>query len=671
MSARDLLDDAIRFTQLAHAQLRQFLAPPPALTVTQWAEAHRHLSAKDSAEPGLYRVSRTPYCLAPQDDLSPYSDVEEVVLMWGAQVGKTTVGTNWVAATVDMQPGPLMLVQPTLDMAKRFSRQRMVPMIEESPRLKARVADNRSRDDANTMLLKEFAGGFMAITGANSAAGLRSMPIRDIMFDEIDAYPLDVDGEGDPIALAEARQSTFARRKRLKTSTPTTKGFSRIEDAFLAGDQRHYEIACPHCGEHQALEWGADKAWGIKWHKDADGKHLPHTTHYVCRHNGCIIEEHEKSRFLVPVELGGQARWVARNPGASPKRRSYHLSSLYSPLGFLSWAEIVTEWLAARAAAKTGDQSRMRAFINTRLAETWEEAGDKIEAHALSRRVEDYSLGTVPQGGLMVTAGVDVQPDRLEVRVWAWGRGEDSWLVARHVLYGDPNLDEQAPGSPWRRLTELRATPLVHQHGAQMPIEATAIDTGGANTQAVYAYCRTHAHAHVLAIKGLSQPGRAILGKPSNVDVRWNGRTVPRGLKLWGLGVDTAKHLIYGRLRLDKPGPGYIHLSRDLTATDELDQLTAERLATRYVKGRPRLEWVLPGGRRNEGLDCAVYAYAAACWLGIQTYREPGWARREAKYSPRDPGLFDAPPAPAPAALPTSLAPAAAPLSRPPATRQW
>lgn len=652
MSARDLPDDVARFAEMVQAHFQQFLAPPPRMTVTEWAEAHRHLSAKDSAEPGLYRVSRTPYCLAPQDDLSPYSDVEEVVLMWGAQVGKTTVGTNWIGATVDMQPGPLMLVQPTLDMAKRFSRQRMVPMIEESPRLKARVADNRSRDDANTMLLKEFAGGFMAITGANSAAGLRSMPIRDIMFDEIDAYPLDVDGEGDPIALAEARQSTFARRKRLKTSTPTTKGFSRIEDAFLAGDQRYYEIACPHCGELQALEWGASKAWGIKWRKDDGGRALPHTAHYVCRHNGCIIEEHEKSRFLVPVELGGQARWVARNPDAPAKRRSYHLSSLYSPLGFLSWAEIVEEWLAARAADKTGDRSRMRAFVNTRLAETWEETGDKIEAHALSRRVEDYRLGTVPQGGLMLTAGVDVQPDRLEARVWAWGRGEESWLVARHVIYGDPNLGEEVPGSPWRRLTELRATPLVHQYGAQMPIEAMAIDTGGANTQAVYTYCRAHAHAHVLAIKGLSQPGRAVLGKPSNVDVRWNGRTMPRGLKLWGLGVDTAKHLIYGRLRLDKPGPGYVHLSRDLVATDEFEQLTAERLITVYVKGRPRLDWVLPGGKRNEGLDCAVYAYAAACWLGIQTYSEPSWARREAKVSPRNPGLFDAPEAPQPSAPP-------------------
>lgn len=637
------LPDTERFALLQAELMGQFMRPPPRMSVTDWSEAHRVLSAKDSAEPGPYRASRTPYSLEPQDALGIYSDVEEVVLMFGAQTGKTTIGMNWIASLIDMQPGPIMLTQPTLDMAKRFSRQRLTPMLAESPVLARKVSENRSRDDANTMLLKEYAGGFMAITGANSAAGLRSMPIRDIFFDEIDAYPLDVDGEGDPIALAEARQSTFARRKRLKTSTPTAKGFSRVEDAFLEGDQRYYHIECPHCNEHQALEWGADKAWGVKWDKDADGEPLPHTAHYVCRHNGCIIEEHEKARFLLCEELGGTARWIPSNPYANPRRRSYHLSSIYSPLGFLSWSDLVREWHIARQAAKQGDQSRLRAFVNTRLAETWEEASDKIEAHALARRAETYPMGTVPLGGLMLTAGVDVQPDRLEVRIWAWGRGEESWLVGRHVIYGDPNLEESAEGSPWRTLTDIRTTPIPHHWGAPVPIMAMAIDTGGQNTQAVYNYCRQHHRSGVLAIKGLSQRGRAVLGKPSAVDVRWNGRTLPRGLKLWGIGTDTAKHTIYGRLRIDQPGPGYVHLPAELSKTDEFDQLTAERLATRYVKGRPQLDWVLPPGRRNEALDCAVYAYAAACWLGIQGFREPSWARLEEKYSPREPGLFDEP----------------------------
>ncbi len=664
-----VLSDEIRAEKLVRDLLATYLAPPPRLTVTDWAEKHRVLSAKDSAEPGLYRVSRTPYALEPQDALSPYSKVEEVVLMWGAQTSKTTVGANWIGSIIDMQPGPLMIVQPTMDVAKRFSRQRLTPMIEESSVLRTKVKENRSRDDANTILLKEYTGGFMVIAGANSAAGLRSMPIRDIFFDEIDAYPLDVDGEGDPISLAEARQSTFARRKRLKTSTPTIKGMSRIEDAFLQTDQRRYHIACPSCGELQVLEWGADKNYGIKWDKTGDGLHLPATAHYVCRHNGCVIHEHQKPQFLKCAELGGQARWIAANPDANAKRRGYHLNSLYSPLGFLSWRELVEEWVAARELAKTGDQSKLRAFINTRLAETWEEQGDKIQHHELARRAEDYPLGRLPAGSLMLTMGVDVQPDRLEVRSWAFGRGEESWLIDRHVLYGDPNLDELVPESPWARLTELRRQGLAHASGRQLSVEACAIDTGGHNTQSVYQYCRAHAAEHVLAIKGASQGNRPIIGKPSTVDVSWRGKVLPRGLKLWLIGTDTAKHLLYGRLRLAQSGPGYVHLPAALVSTDEFEQLTAERLATKYIKGHAKLEWFKPAGRRNEALDCAIYAYAAACYLGIQTMREPAWARREERIAPRVADLFAMAAAPSPASVEAS-APADVPPPKPAPARQ-
>jgi phage terminase large subunit GpA-like protein len=643
MSARDLPDDLAKAATLLGELLHTYFAPPPRLTVTQWAEANRSLSAKDSSEPGPYRVSRTPFACEPQDALSPYSSVEEVVLMWGAQTSKTTIGGNWIGSIIDMQPGPLMIVQPTIDTAKRFSRQRLTPMIEESPALRKKVRENRSRDDANTTLLKEYPGGFMVVAGANSAAGLRSMPIRDIFFDEIDAYPMDVDGEGDPIALAEARQSTFARRKRLKTSTPTTKGMSRIEDAYMGTDQRRYHIACPHCGELQFLEWGADKNHGIKWHKDETGGHFSDTAHYVCAHNGCVIEEHLKPKFLQCTELGGQARWVAHNPTASARKRGYHLSSLYSPLGFLSWRELVDEWLHARELAKVGDQSKMRAFVNTRLAETWEEQGDKVQHHELARRAEPYPLGKLPMGVLLVVAGVDVQPDRLECRVWGFGRGEESWLVDRHIIYGDPNLDESVEGSPWAKLSEIRRTTIQHVSGAQVLIEATGIDTGGHNTQAVYHYCRNHAHAHVLALKGSSVANRPILGKPSSVDVSWRGKTMPRSLKLWMVGTDTAKHLLYGRLRISQPGAGYVHLPDVLRQTDEFEQMTAEKLATKYVKGHAKLEWFKPAGKRNEALDCFNYSYAVACYLGIQTMREPAWLKREERIAPRSGDLFAMP----------------------------
>ncbi len=634
------LQDEQRARALVLSLLREFMAPPERLSVTEWAEKYRTLSAKDSAEPGPYRVSRIPYALEPQNALTADNGIETVTLMWGAQTSKTTIGTNWIGYIIDQRPGPVMIVQPTLDIAKRYSRQRLTPAIDESPRLRYKVRKNSSRDDANTMLLKEFTGGFLVIAGANSAAGLRSMPIRDIFFDETDAYPQDVDGEGDPIELAKARQTTYARRKSLRTSTPTTKGASRVENDFEASDQRYYHIPCPHCGELQRLVWGAGKDYGLKWHKDAQGRALPDTAHYVCQH-GCIIDEHHKAIFLVCEELGGRAKWLPANPSADPKHRSYHLSSLYSPLGFLTWAELVIDWQRASDDAKNGDQAKMRAFINTRLAETWEEQGDKIVAHELGQRAEDYAIGIAPMGVLMCTMGVDVQPNRLECRVWGYGRGEESWLIQRHIIYGDPNIEEAAEGSPWRPLSELRSTLIPHASGAQMPIEAVGIDTGGANTNACYHYARAHAHAHVLALKGASTRNKPVIGKPAFVDISWRGKTLKRSLKLWSIGTDTAKTTLYGRLRLQTPGPGYVHLPAAYAKQDdEFEQLTAEKLVTRYIKGFAIAEWQKPSGKRNEALDCAVYAYAAACYLGLQTLRETAWAKREARYSPQTQDLF-------------------------------
>ncbi len=616
----------------------EYFKAPPRITVTEWAELYRGLSSKDSAEPGPYRCSRTPYVREPQDALSTHSLVEEIVLMWGAQTGKTTIGSNWMGYIADVNPGPAMIVQPTIDMAKRYSRQRLVPMVDESPALKRKVSENRSRDDANTTLLKEYPGGQWALAGANSAAGLRSMPVRDLFMDEIDAWPHDVDGEGDPSALAEARQSTFARRKRLKTSTPTIKGYSRVEAEYMASDRCQYWVPCPHCGEMQTLEWGAQSPHGVKWHKDADGQAMPETAHYVCRHNGCVIEEYHKPGMLE----GGQ--WIAAMPGAKGgKVRGFQINSLYSPLGWLTWSEVVREWLTAQTAKRNGDNSKLRAFVNTRLAETYEESGTGADSRALAARAEDYEIGIVPRGGLMVTMGVDTQPDRLEARIWAFGRGEESWLCGRHIIYGDPNLDENTEGSPWTRLTEIRRTPLLHASGAQMVIEATCVDTGGHNTNAVYSYCRNHAHAQVLAVKGASLYGRPVIGKPSLIDVTWRGKTQPRSLKLWSIGTDTAKHLLYGRMRITQTGPGYVHVPKSLAPTDEFEQMTAARLMPVVVQGKASMRWITPAGKREEGGDCMVYAYAAACHLGIQTYREPGWARREEKYAPKAPDLFNQP----------------------------
>jgi phage terminase large subunit GpA-like protein len=636
VGARDLATDFVDAEQLLDEIWREYMAPPPRFTVTEWAEENRVLSGKDSAEPGPYRVSRTPYAKEPQDCLSAMSPVQEVVLMWGAQTSKTTVLSNWMGYSIDCNPGPLMLVQPTLNLAKRYSRQRFAPMIDECRALWRKVKENRSRDSANTTLMKEFDGGVVVLAGANSAADLRSMPVRDLGTDEEDGYPHDVDGEGDPVDLARARQTTFARRKHLRTSTPTTKDFSRIETAYLASDRCRYHVPCPHCGAFQPLEWGEGKAHGIKWSKAEDGTPLPDTVRYVCQVNGCEIQEHHKATMLA------RGVWIAENPGAQGgKVRGFHLSSLYSPLGWLSWATLVVEWVAAKAKEAAGDVSKLRVFTNTRLAETFEEKGGRADHHALMRRAADIPLRQVQWGHVVMTGSADVQGDRLEASLWAWGRGMARQLVDRVVFHGDPALLEHEPGSPWAKLTEYRRTTVLHVSGRPVPLLAFAVDSGGHHTQAVYAYCRAHAHANVLAVKGESRPWKPVLGKPTDVDVNWMGQKVKGGLKLWYIGTDSAKSEIYGRLRVEAPGAGYVLLSKRMPA-ELFEQLTAEVLVGKYVRGRSKLEWVKPAGKRNELLDMAVYALAMAHWVGIDRWGEGDWLKWEACVEERD--LFGAPP---------------------------
>jgi phage terminase large subunit GpA-like protein len=401
----------------------------------------------ESAEPGPYRVTRTPYAREPQDCMSRAQPVEEVVLMWAAQTSKTTVMLNCLGAAIGTNPGPIMIVWPTNTVAKRNSRQRVAPLLSESEQLAGKVAANRSRDKANTTMLKEFDGGILVIAGANSAADLRSTPVRDLYLDEVDNFPLDVDGEGDPSKLAEARQTTFARRKRLRSSTPTTKGFSRIESAFDGSDRCRYHVPCPHCGTFQALEFGADKAHGLKWDKGPDGAPLIATVRYVCAAGGCEIREHEKGTMLA------RGVWVAENPGAqNGKVRGFHLSGLYSPLGWLSWRQVALEWHEAMQAVARGDLTLLRVFVNTRLAETFEEQGDKADEHALKRRAApDLPLRQVHRACYVCTMGIDVQGDRLEAYVWAWGRGMERQLVDRAIFYGDPSRPEDEPDRPGRR----------------------------------------------------------------------------------------------------------------------------------------------------------------------------------------------------------------------------
>lgn len=636
MTARDLPDDVQRACDLIAQAKRQFLAPPPRVDVAEWAGLYRHIAK--GPERGPWRNERTPYLVEPMRCASSHTLYERVALWFATQLGKSEVLYNSVMQRIHTDPQDMMMVQPTLQDAQDHSAQRFLPTILQTPAMHGKVAVRKSRDESTSWRSRSIQGGFTVFfAGANSAASLASKPLGFAVADEVDKWPADVDNEGPPLGLLEERMSNFSRRKLIIASTCNIKGESIIESEYLQSDQRKYHVPCPHCGERQILEWGAKQEYGIKWLKTETGKARPETAVYICRYCGCAIDEHHKDSML------RDGIWIPDAPGAGQgKRAGFWLSKLYSPLGWKGWPALVEEWETAQEKYRTGDSAPLKKFLNSSLAETWEEKGSGADSKALAVRAEEYPLGIVPRGGLMLTMGVDTQPDRLEARVWAFGRGEESWLVARHIIYGDPNLDENTEGSPWTRLTEIRRTALPHASGAQMLIEATCIDTGGHNTHAVYAYCRAHAHANVLAIKGASKANQPVLGRPSLVDVNWRGASVKHGVKLWPIGTDTAKHLLYGRMRITKAGPGYIHVPKVLVETDEFEQMTAARLKPVVVQGKPSMRWITPQGHREEGGDCMVYAYAAACYLGIQTYREPGWDRRAQKYQPeRD--LFSAP----------------------------
>ena len=360
--------------------------------------------------------------------------------MKAAQVGATEAGNNWIGFVIHHAPGPMLAVLPTVEMAKRSSRGRIDPLIEDSAALKERVKPARSRDAGNSMLSKEFPGGILVLTGANSATGLRSMPARYVFLDEVDAYPASADEEGDPVTLAEARTTTFAhRRKVFMVSTPTIRGLSRIEREFEASDQRRYFVPCPHCGAMQWLQFER-----LRWAKDQ-----PETAAYHCE--GCErpIAEHHKTRMLERGE------WRATATPTDPTAIGFHLSALYSPIGWKSWAQIARDWLAAQ-----GSDEMLRAARNTLLGETWVESGEAPDWQRLADRRETYPA-QIPERGLFLTAGADVQKDRIEVDVWAWGRGLESWLVDHIVIAGGP--DDPAC---WEALTALLGRTWTHEKGA-------------------------------------------------------------------------------------------------------------------------------------------------------------------------------------------------------------
>jgi phage terminase large subunit GpA-like protein len=616
------------------------LAPDPSLTVSQWADRHRVLSSRAASEAGPYRTARTPYMKAVMDALSPRHPAQRVVFMKAAQVGATEAGNNWIGFCMHRAPGPFLAVQPTVDLAKRLSQQRIDPLIEESPDLRALVLPSRSRDAGNTILGKRFPGGQLILTGANSAVGLRSMPARWVFLDEVDAYPGDVDGEGDPIALAEARTISFGHRSKVfLASTPTLKGLSRIEREWELSDQQRYHVPCPHCGGLQWLQFER-----LRWEP---GK--AETAQYLCEHCDAPIAERHKT-WMMAEENG--AGWQATAPPevqAAAKAAGvvgYHISGLYSPLGWLSWEEIARGWEGA-----LGNDAALKTLKNTILGETWQERGEAPDWQRLYERRAEWQLGIAPEGVLLLTAGADVQRDRIEVDVWGWGRNLYSWLVDHVVLEGDTARPEV-----WAQLSAFLGQTWKHASGCRMALARMAIDSGdGVTTDAVYSWVRAAGRGQVIAIKGVAGFDRSTpVDGPTYVEVTEAGRKLRRGVQLWKVAGAVFKSETYRFLRLIAPTDeelaegaewphGFVHIPKGTTA-EWMKQLTAEQLMTiKTRQGFQRLEWQQTR-ERNEALDCRVYARAAAWLMGIDRWDNHRWEQLEAQLD-RPTGPTDAPPA--------------------------
>ena len=574
----------------AEESIRLGLPPPIHMTISDWADRYRILSPESSAEPGPWRTSRVSYLREIMDTLGDPL-VRKVVWVASSQSAKTELLNNYVGHSVDQNPGPILVVQPSLEMAKTWSKDRLAPMIRDTPCLRGKVADAKARHSGNTVLHKVFPAGHLSIVGANSPTGLASRPIRDVLFDEVDRYPSSVGTEGDPLSLGEQRTRNFWNRKILYVSSPGDLETSRIWPEWLASDMRRYFVPCPHCDHYQVLVWK-----GVRWEsEEVDGETVydPATAVYVCEECGSIIEEIEKRRMLEEGE------WHPTNPrGRSP---GFHISALYSP--WVTWAELAALWLE-----KKRSQEELQTFVNLQLGEPWEERDQTFEPTELASTAKRFPA-EIPNGVGLLTASVDVQDDRLEVAVKGWGEGEESWLITHERLHGDPEQDEV-----WQELEHMLTKTYRHESGRSLRIRATMIDSGYLQDR-VFRFIRGKEGRGIYASKGADSRVREALQRAK--------RPNRSRVKPWTINVHAFKTIIFRRLALtasrEEPGgPGYMHFCAPTKTGADAEYFAQFGAETRKKvrQGRRFVYAFVQHRDRNEAIDLEVYALAALYALG-------------------------------------------------------
>lgn len=650
MSARDLPPELLdqwphlplplrQSLRAAVAKGLEALKTPEPLTLDHWAERHFYLSAESSQGEKRwesYPFQRAMLCAMGDDD------IEEVDVKKSARVGYTKMLLASIGYDAHHKRRNQCLWQPTDGDSDEFCKAELEPMLRDVKAMAAVFPKFMAKSKSNTLNMKKFLGSLLYLKGGTSAGNFRRMTLQSAKLDEFDGFDQKIEKSADPFTLAHKRLEGATYPKIICGTTPRIKGLSHIEKREAAAVARlKFHITCPHCDVEHPLMWGGKEyAHGFKWDSyDPEG-----TVHHVCPHcRGSITQ----SDYL---RLWNAGEWVSEcgnyrcrhapayqwtdgrgEPLIRPPRHvAFHIWTAYSPQ--TTWVAIVRQFLECVAAKKAGDKAPLEGFVNETLGETWEEEVDKSDVHALMSRAEDYPLRRVPVGGLQLCAGVDVQDKRWEVTVWAFGRGEEMWTVDYQVIDGNP-ADERE----WEdRLHPYLQTAFVHQHGAPMKIAAVAIDTGGHYTHQSYNFCRLHAGHKYFAIKGDSQEGKPIKGRSSAQDVNWRGKIIKRGVKLWMVGTDTAKDLIFGRLKVTQPGPGYVHFSKHLPV-EWFNGLTSEVRRTIKTASGVKYRWVKTAAR-NEPLDTTVYAIFCSQMLDHYKMTEAQWKRLENDLLP---DLFD------------------------------
>ena len=595
------------------------LKPPEKIGLTAWAREHRRMSSKASAKPGIYKPELTPWVFGMHDALDD-PNVKKIVAMKSAQIAWTDgVLLNLVGKTIDVDPTPMIIMFAKAQAAKEFNDEKLLPMAEVTTRVGDKLQIQKMKSRQNRWDFKTFPGGFLKLVGSNSPSSVKSTPAPIVAIEEPDDCNDNVRDQGDTITLLEERVKSFLRSKVVFGGTPTVKGRSRISDAYEASDKRVYMVPCHECGESHVLDWeNVTYTEDPEFNHEIFGHYRPETAAYICPHCGSVWHDTVKNKNV------RRAEWVATAPFYGIA--GFYINELYSPFPGSMLQKLVVKYLTAAHLLAQGDDTKMRAFVNSSLGKPYEYKSDLPKAEALAERAEDYEEKTIPWGGLVLTAGVDVQHDRLAIIIRAWGRGGESWLVYWGEIHGQTIIPN---AGAWLDLDALLTSEFMHASGNPLTIRAASIDSSdGVMTDTVYAYVRKHAARGFMAIKGASEQSgstREIFSRPSaSVDTNRRHKPHPTGVRPYIVGTQRAKDLmIEGRLALTGNGPGRMHWYKSVRP-DYWEQLTSEIKAP-HKTIKSRKVWQKRSGVRNEALDCEVYALHSAMSLKLHLLKPSHW----------------------------------------------